>query len=175
MRQRMSTNGMNDSSRLHIAIVPGTFDPITNGHIDIVERSRLLFGQVIVAVATNLKKTPLFGLDERLDLIKKSLTHLDGVSIQSFEGLLVDYARSVGGVAIVRGLRAISDFEYELQMALMNRRMTEEVETVFMMPSEEYSFLTSTIIKEIAALGGPLSGLVPAPVEQALRLKFGRD
>ncbi len=161
-----------DSSIGRLAILPGTFDPITNGHVDILERSRLLFERVIVAVATNLKKTPLFSLDERLRLVRESVAHLEGVSIQSFDGRLVDYARRVGGVAIVRGLRAISDFEYELQMALMNRRMTEQVDTVFMMPSEEYSFLTSTIIKEIAALGGPLTGLVPMPVEQALRKKF---
>ena len=168
----MSKTPGSDSSHGRIAILPGTFDPITNGHVDILERSRLLFERVIVAVATNLKKTPLFSLDERLRLVHESVAHLEGVSIQSFDGLLVDYARRVGGVAIVRGLRAISDFEYELQMALMNRRMTEQVETVFMMPSEEYSFLTSTIIKEIAALGGPLTGLVPMPVEQELRRKF---
>ncbi len=156
-----------------LAICPGTFDPITNGHIDIVKRSLRIFDEVIVAVATNPKKRPLFDINRRIELIKKSLQGLDRIKIEAFDCLLVDYVRKRGGVAIVRGLRAVSDFEYELQMALMNRRLDSEIETVFMMPSEEYSFLSSTMIKEIASYGGSLEGLVPEVVAEALREIFG--
>ncbi|MBI5141666.1 MAG: pantetheine-phosphate adenylyltransferase [Nitrospirae bacterium] len=155
-----------------IAIVPGTFDPITNGHIDLVERSLRIFDRVIVAAAPNPKKKPLFTLDERLDLIRHSTSHLKGVTAEAFDGLLVEYVSRAGGVAIVRGLRAVSDFEYELQMALMNRRLNTEVETVFMMPSEEYSYITSTIIKEVASFGGRIDGLVSGPVNAALLAKL---
>jgi pantetheine-phosphate adenylyltransferase len=155
-----------------IAICPGTFDPVTNGHIDIVMRSLSIFDEIVVAVAPNPKKTPLFNIEERLDLIGESFKDLRRVTIESFDGLLVDYVKQKGGVAIVRGLRAISDFEYELQMALMNRRLDSGIETVFMMPSEEYSFLTSTIIKEIASFGGSVKGLVPEIVEKALSEVF---
>lgn len=155
-----------------VAICPGSFDPITNGHIDIVKRSLRIFDEVIVAVAVNLKKNPLFDIDKRVQLIKESLKGLENVKVESFKGLLVDYVRQKRGVAIVRGLRAVSDFEYEMQMALMNRRLDHEVETVFMMPSEEYSFLSSTMIKEIASFGGSVKGLVPEPVEEALREVF---
>ncbi|HEB75817.1 MAG TPA: pantetheine-phosphate adenylyltransferase, partial [Nitrospirae bacterium] len=137
-----------------VAICPGTFDPVTNGHIDIVKRSLGIFDEVVVAVAPNPKKTPLFSVEVRMELIRESFKGLDRVTVESFDGLLVDYVREKGGVAIVRGLRAVSDFEYELQMALMNRRLDSAIETVFMMPSEEYSFLTSTMIKEIASFGG---------------------
>jgi len=157
-----------------IAICPGTFDPITNGHIDIVVRSLRIFDEVIVAVATNPKKKPLLDLQKRIFLIKKSLKGLDRVKVESFDGLLVDYAKSVGGVAIIRGLRAVSDFEYELQMALMNRRLSSEIETVFMMPSEEYSFLSSTMIKEVASFGGSVKGLVPDIVENVLKEVFNK-
>ncbi|NOZ24879.1 MAG: pantetheine-phosphate adenylyltransferase [Nitrospirae bacterium] len=157
-----------------IAICPGTFDPITNGHIDIVMRSLGIFDEVVVAVAPNPKKTPLFRVEERMELIRESFKGLDRVTIESFDGLLVDYVREKGGVAIVRGLRAVSDFEYELQMALMNRRLDSGIETVFMMPSEEYSFLTSTMIKEIASFGGSVRGLVPDAVERALKEVFGK-
>lgn len=155
-----------------IAICPGTFDPVTNGHIDIVMRSLSIFDEIVVAVAPNPKKTPLFKIEERMDLIGESFKDLERVTIESFDGLLVDYVKQKGGVAIVRGLRAISDFEYELQMALMNRRLDSVIETVFMMPSEEYSFLTSTIIKEIASFGGSVKGLVPEIVEKALSEVF---
>ncbi len=155
-----------------IAICPGSFDPITNGHIDIVKRSLRIFDEVIVAVAVNLKKKPLFDIEKRVQLIRQSLEGLENVRIESFNGLLVDYVKQKSGVAIVRGLRAVSDFEYEMQMALMNRRLDHEVETVFMMPSEEYSFLSSTMIKEIASFGGSVKGLVPEPVEQALKEVF---
>ncbi len=155
-----------------IAICPGTFDPVTNGHIDIVMRSLSIFDEIVVAVAPNPGKTPLFKIEERMELIRESFRDLRRVTIESFDGLLVDYVKQKGGVAIVRGLRAISDFEYELQMALMNRRLDSGIETVFMMPSEEYSFLTSTIIKEIASFGGSAKGLVPEIVEEALSEVF---
>lgn len=155
-----------------IAIYPGTFDPFTNGHLDLVERGLRIFDRVIVAVAPSLKKNPLFTVEERISLIEKSLKQYEGVSYEIFEGLLINYVKDKNGIAIIRGLRAVSDFEYELQMALMNRRLLSEIETVFMMPSEEYSYLTATIIKEIASMGGRVTGLVPPVVEKALKEKF---
>jgi pantetheine-phosphate adenylyltransferase len=155
-----------------IAIYPGTFDPFTNGHFDLVVRSLRAFDKVVVAVAPSMKKKPLFTVKERLSLIEESLEDYGRVSVEVFDGLLVDYVRSKRGLVIIRGLRAVSDFEYELQMALMNRRLNPQIETVFMMPSEEYSFLTATIVKEIASLGGPVAELVPVPVEKALKRKF---
>ncbi len=154
------------------AIYPGTFDPFTNGHLDIVQRGLRIFEEIIIAVAPSQRKQPLFTLEERLRLIEKSVKGLENVRVEAFDGLLVEYAKSKGGVAIIRGLRAVSDFEYELQMALMNRRLDMSVETVFMMPSEEYSFLTSTIVKEAASFGGSVRGLVPVAVEKALKRKF---
>jgi pantetheine-phosphate adenylyltransferase len=155
-----------------IAIYPGTFDPITNGHIDLIQRTLKIFEEVIIAVATSQRKQPLFTLEERLELIKQSIKGLKGARAEVFSGLLVDYARSRQGIALVRGLRAVSDFEYELQMALMNRRLDPNIETVFMMPSEEYTFLTSTMVKEVASFGGDVKRLVPEAVEKALREKF---
>src|SRR3990172_13253979 len=157
-----------------IAIYPGTFDPFTNGHLDLVERGLRIFDWVIVALAPSLKKNPLFSIEERISLIEKSIKQYDRVSYEVFDGLLVDYVKDKKGIAIIRGLRAVSDFEYELQMALMNRRLLSDIETVFMMPSEEYSYLTATIIKEIASLGGCVKGLVALPVEKALKEKFRR-
>jgi len=154
------------------AVCPGTFDPITNGHLDIIRRGLEIFDEVIVAVAKNPKKMPLFGLEERLELIRGSVKGLQNVRVDAFDGLLVDYVRSNNGIAIIRGLRAISDFEYEFQMALMNRRLDSDIETVFMMPSEEYSYLTSTIVKEVVSFGGSVKDLVPVVVEEALRQKF---
>ena len=154
------------------AIYPGTFDPITNGHLDLIRRGLRTFDQVIVAVAPSLKKQPLFSLQERLNLIHAAVKGLRGVMVDSFNSLLVDYVKKRKGHAILRGLRAISDFEYEFQMAHMNRRMNTDIETVFMMPSEEYSYLTSSIVKEVAAFGGSVRGLVPVEVEKALRNKF---
>lgn len=159
----------------HLAIVPGTFDPITNGHINLVERSLRIFGRVLVAAAPNPKKGPLFDLEERLDLIRAATRHLERVMVESFSGLLVDYVSKAEAVAIVRGLRAVSDFEYEMQMALMNRRLEDRVETVFMMPSEEYSYITSTIVKEVASFGGTVDGLVPPVVAEAMKKKFDRQ
>ncbi len=153
-------------------IYPGTFDPITNGHLDLVQRGLRIFEEIIIAVAPSPKKQPLFSLEDRLRLIRESVTEYRNVRVEAFNGLLVEYAKSRGGVAIIRGLRAVSDFEYELQMALMNRRLDMTVETVFMMPSEEYSFLTSTIVKEAASFGGSMKGLVPEVVLKALNEKF---
>jgi pantetheine-phosphate adenylyltransferase len=155
-----------------IAVYPGTFDPFTAAHLDIVKRALLIFDEVIIAVAPSQKKSPLFTLEERLTMIKKSVESLKTVKVEAFNGLLVEYVKEKKGVAIVRGLRAVSDFEYELQMAHMNRRLCTEVETVFLMPSEEYSFLTSTMVKEVASFGGPVKNLVPEIVEKALRKKF---
>lgn len=154
------------------AVCPGTFDPVTNGHLDIIERGLRIFDEVIVAVAANPKKQPLFTVEERLGFIRESVKELSNVKVEAFSGLLVDYVKSKGGIAIIRGLRAVSDFEYEFQMALMNRRLDMSIETVFMMPSEEYSFLTSTIVKEAALFGGYVNGLVPESVERALKGKF---
>lgn len=154
-----------------IAIYPGTFDPITNGHLDLVERALRVFDEVIIAVAPSYKKKPLFTLDERMDMIKKAVKHFKRARVEALKGLLVEFVEEKKGIAILRGLRAISDFEYELQMAHMNRRLKTDIETVFMMPSEEYSFITSSIIKEVAALGGSMNGLVPEHVEIKLRRK----
>jgi len=154
------------------AIYPGTFDPITNGHIDLVKRGMRIFDEVIIAIATAQKKQPLFTISERLRLIKDAVRGLKNVKVEAFSGLLVEYVESKKGVAVIRGLRAVSDFEYELQMALMNRRLDRNIETVFMMPSEEYTFLTSTIIKEVASFGGSVKGLVPEAIEKALKEKF---
>jgi len=157
---------------MKLAIYPGTFDPITNGHLDLVKRGLMIFDELIIAVSHSPKKNPLFTLEERLSLIEASVRAYRGVRVEAFNGLLVDYVQGKGGLAIIRGLRAVSDFEYELQMALMNRRLAGELETVFMMPSQEFSYLTSTIVKEAASLGGSVTGLVPEVVEKALKDKF---
>ncbi|MBI5074187.1 MAG: pantetheine-phosphate adenylyltransferase [Nitrospirae bacterium] len=155
-----------------LGIYPGTFDPFTNGHLDLVKRGLRIFDHLIVGVAPNPKKNPLFSIEERLDLIRETLKKYKQVRVEMFDGLLVDYVSGRKGVAIIRGLRAVSDFEYELQMALMNRRLSSDIETVFMMPSEEYSYLTATIVKEMASLGGSVRGLVPPHVEKALKKRF---
>jgi pantetheine-phosphate adenylyltransferase len=155
-----------------IAIYPGTFDPITNGHVDLIQRTLKIFDEVIIAVASGQKKKLLFTIEERVELIRQAIKGLKGTRVETFDSLLVDYAKGRKCVALVRGLRAVSDFEYELQMALMNRRLDADIETVFMMPSEEYTFLSSTIVKEVASFGGSVKGLVPEVVEKALREKF---
>ncbi len=154
------------------AIYPGTFDPFTNGHLDLVKRGLRIFDHLIVAVAPSPNKNPLFRTEERLAMIRQTLKGYKRVSMEIFDGLLVGYVKEREGVAIIRGLRAVSDFEYEMQMALMNRRLSSDIETVFMMPSEEYSYLTATIVKEIASLGGSVKGLVPPYVERALLKKY---
>lgn len=155
-----------------IAVCPGTFDPITNGHLDIVRRSLQFFDSVIVAVALNPSKTPLFDAKERLEMIVEATRELERVEVEVFDGLLVEYLKRKDAHAIIRGLRAVSDFEYELQMAMMNRNLNPGVETLFLMPSVEYSFLTSTIIKNVASYGGSIDGLVPPSAAQRLRRKF---
>ena len=155
------------------AIYPGTFDPITNGHIDLIERTLKIFDEVIIAVASSLKKEPLFTLEERISMINESISGFKRARTEAFSSLLVNYAQETGSIAIVRGLRAISDFEYEMQMALMNRRLNSNIETVFMMPNEEYTFVSSTLVKEVASFGGSAMGLVPEVVEKALAEKFG--
>ncbi len=157
-----------------IAVYPGTFDPVTNGHVDLVERSLRMFDRVIVAIAANPKKKPLFSLDERLAMFRAAVRGKKNVMIEGFDCLLVDYMKEKKAVGLIRGLRAVSDFEYEMQMALMNRRLDSEIETVFLMPSEEYSFITSTIVKEAASYGGDVSSLVPRGVVEQLRKKYRR-
>ena len=156
------------------AIYPGSFDPVTNGHLDIIERARKLFDEVIVAVAHNDEKQPLLSLKERLDLLRETAGKIDNVRIAQFKGLLVEFARAEKAGAVIRGLRAVSDFEFEFQMALMNRKLDAGVETIFLMPKEEYTYLSSRIVKEIARLGGDVSSLVPACVVTALKSKFNR-
>jgi len=152
------------------AIYPGTFDPITMGHLDIIERSARLFDEIIVAVLLNIDKQPMFSTEERVEMIRQVVPWVN-VRVGTFEGLLVHYAKEQGAQVIVRGIRAISDYEYELQMALMNRRLEPDVETVFLMAAEAYSYLSSRLIKEVFKLGGSINGLVPEPVERRMREK----
>jgi pantetheine-phosphate adenylyltransferase len=151
-----------------LAIYPGSFDPVTYGHIDVMERALKAFDRLIVAVAVNAEKQPLFSVDERLEMLRTVTAGMEGIEVDSFDGLLVDYARKRGSRIIVRGLRALSDFEYEFQMMLTNRKICSDVETVFLMPSEQYSYLSSRMIKEIAALGGDVSVFVPSVVTAML-------
>lgn len=155
-----------------IAVVPGSFDPITNGHLDIINRGAAIFGQVNVVVLNNSSKNPLFSVDERIELIKEATSHLSNVKVETFSGLLVDYAESINASAIIRGLRAVSDFEYEMQITSMNRVLNDEIETFFIMTKNQYSFLSSSIVKEVAKYGGKIEELVPPQVEAALKLKF---
>jgi pantetheine-phosphate adenylyltransferase len=159
---------------MRTAIYPGSFDPLTNGHLDVIERATKLFDKVIVAVAQNEGKKPLFGLKERVSLVSRAIKDMPTVEVDSFDNLLVDYVESRGARAIVRGLRAVSDFEFEFQLALMNRKLNERIETIFMMPKGSYTFLSSRIVKEIARLGGDVSSFVPAHVEKALKVKLRR-
>ena len=154
-----------------VAIYPGSFDPVTNGHLDLIERGQKMFDRLIVAVLKNTEKEPMFSVPERVEMLREVTRHWESVEIDVFEGLLVDYARKRGAAVILRGIRAVSDYEYELQMALMNRKLEPRLETVFMMPGETYSYLSAKVVREIAHFGGPLTGLVPPTVEQRLRAK----
>lgn len=154
-----------------IAIYPGSYDPVTNGHLDLIERGASIFDKLIVGVLRNLEKDPLFPVAERVEMLREVTRNWPNVEVDVFGGLLVDYARQKKARVILRGIRAISDYEYELQMALMNRKLEPQVETVFMLPAEAYSYLSSRLVKEIARLGGPVKGLVPPLVEERLRAK----
>ncbi|HET6933374.1 MAG TPA: pantetheine-phosphate adenylyltransferase [Candidatus Angelobacter sp.] len=153
------------------AIYPGSFDPLTNGHLDLIERGSKIFDELIVAILRNAEKDPLFTVAERMDMLEKMVRRFDNVKVDTFDGLLVDYAMQKQAKAVLRGIRAISDYEYELQMALMNRKLQPQLETVFMMPAEAYSYLSSRLVKEVFRLGGSVRGLVPELVEQRLREK----
>ena len=155
-----------------VAIYPGSFDPVTNGHLDLIERGEKMFDLVIVAVLQNVDKQPLFTVLERVEMLREVTKQWPAVEVDVFKGLLVDYARKRGAGVILRGIRAVSDYEYELQMALMNRKLEPRLETVFMLPGEPYSYLSARLVREIAQLGGPLNDLVPAVVEQRLRAKI---
>jgi pantetheine-phosphate adenylyltransferase len=155
------------------AIYPGSFDPVTNGHLDLIARGAMIFDQLIVAVAQNLDKEPLFAVKERVEMLEAVTFEWKTVEVEVFNGLLMDYARSRGASVIMRGIRAVSDYEYELQMAMMNRKIEPDIETVFMLPAEAYSYLSSRLVKELARLGGPVKDLVPPLVVERLRAKVG--
>jgi pantetheine-phosphate adenylyltransferase len=159
------------SQHPRVAIYPGSFDPLTSGHVDIIERGSKIFDSIIVAILVNAEKVPLFSEGERIAIIKEVFKDYGNVQAETFNGLLVDYAQQKGATVLVRGLRAVSDFEYEFQMALMNRHLAPGLETVFMMPDEKYTFVSSRLIKEVFTLGGEVTGLVPPIVEQRLRAK----
>jgi pantetheine-phosphate adenylyltransferase len=156
-----------------LAVYPGSFDPLTNGHVDIIMRGARLFDRIVIAILVNAEKSPLFSMDERVDIVRTVFTGVPNVEVDTFQGLLVDYVERRNAQVIVRGLRAVSDFEFEFQMALMNRRLNGKIETVFMMPAEQYSYISSRLIKEVFALGGRVHGLVPDIVEDRLRDKVG--
>ncbi len=157
---------------MRIGVYPGSFDPVTNGHVDVIERASRLFDKLIVGVLVNTNKTPLFTVEERITFIKESCSHLDNVEVDSFSGLLIDFVRHKNANTIIRGLRAVSDFEYEFQMALMNRKLNPYIETVFMMTSSKYSYLSSSLIREVAKFGGCINGLIPSVVEKEIYKKL---
>jgi pantetheine-phosphate adenylyltransferase len=160
-------------ARKPIAIYPGTFDPVTNGHVDVIERATEMFAKVVVLVARNSSKSPMFTDTERVEMIKEIFAGNKRVTVDVFDGLLVNYAKKKKATVLVRGLRAVSDFEYEFQMALMNRKLDASIDTVFLMPHARYTYLNSTIVREVARLGGDVSGLVPANVRRRLQEKLG--
>jgi len=155
-----------------LAVYPGSFDPLTNGHVDIITRGARLFDRIVVAILVNIEKAPLFSADERVEIAREVFADLPNVEVDTFDGLLVDYVQRRHAQVIVRGLRAVSDFEYEFQMALMNQRLNHAIETVFMMPAEQYTYISSRMIKEVFSLGGRVHGLVPDMVEERLRRKL---
>ena len=157
-----------------IAIYPGSFDPPTNGHLDLIERGSKMFEELVVAVLRNSEKNPMFTVSERVDMLRQLTRHLDNIQIAAFDGLMVQFAKSVGAACVLRGIRAVSDYEYELQMALMNRKIEPGLETVFMLPAEKYSYVSSRLVREVAQHGGPVKGLVPEIVEQAMLAKIDR-
>ena len=154
------------------AIYPGSFDPPTNGHLDLIQRGAKIFEELVVAILRNSEKTPMFSVSERLQMLKELTADLHNVRIDTFDGLMVEYAKSMDAMCVLRGIRAISDYEYELQMALMNRKIEPTLETVFMMPADKYSYVSSRLVREVAQVGGPVKGLVPEVVEQKLREKL---
>jgi len=156
---------------LKTAVYPGTFDPITNGHIDIIERALNIFDKVVIAISVDSTKNPLFTVEERIKMISEAVKDTQRIEIDSFGGLLVDYAKKINAIAVIRGLRAVSDFEYEFQMALMNRRLNENIETVFLMPNEKFTYLNSSIVREVVSLGGDISDFVPKNVKNELKKK----
>ena len=158
---------------MRVGVYPGTFDPVTYGHLDLVERSRKHVDRLILAILRNEDKQPMFTIEERMAFLREAVGGWDNVEIDSFDGLLVDYAKRMGATLILRGLRAVSDFEYELQMAMMNRRLAPDLETAFLMPSEAYSYVSSRLVREVACLGGDVSGLVPPAVAKALTKHAG--
>jgi pantetheine-phosphate adenylyltransferase len=160
--------------RTHSVIYPGTFDPITNGHVDLTERAARLFDRVVVAIAYSEKKTPLFSLEQRVELCQASLSHLDNIEVVGFNNLLTEFAKSQNARCVLRGLRAVADFEYEFQLANMNRAMYPEFESIFLTPSEHLSYISSSLVREIAALDGDVSPFVPAPVNRALCATFDK-
>ena len=157
-----------------ICVYPGSFDPITNGHLDIIERASYLFDKLIVGVLINTNKTPLFTVEERIKMIEESCSHIKNVEVDSFEGLLIDFMKKKKATTIIKGLRAVSDFEYEFQMALMNRKLSSEIETIFMMTNSKYSYLSSSLVKEVARFGGCVKGLIPGKVENEIKRKYNR-
>jgi len=157
----------------HVAVCPGSFDPITEGHMDVIRRASQMFGRVVVAVTEDYDKNPMFSLDERVAMARQACAELPNVEVDSFAGLVVEYARAQGAVALVKGLRAVSDFDREMQMAWMNRQLAADIYTVFLVPHPDYSFLSSSLVKEVASLGGDVSRFVPAPVQEKLRDRAG--
>lgn len=161
-------------SKTRTAVYPGTFDPLTNGHVSLIRRARELFDELVVAVALETPKVPLFSLEERVELARRALGNVPGVTVEPFQGLLVDYAARRGAHVVVRGLRAVSDFEYEFQLALMNRKLKREIQTIFLMTDYQWLYISSTIVKAVASLGGDVSDLVPECVRHSLREKYSR-
>jgi Phosphopantetheine adenylyltransferase (EC 2.7.7.3) len=171
----MRSKAMGATDGEELAVYPGSFDPITNGHVDIIRRGAKLFPRILVAVLENPKKATLFSVEERMEIIREIFKDPPRIEVEAFHGLLADFTKLRGARAVIRGLRAVSDFEYEMQMALMNQQLNPELETLFMMPSARYTFLSSSLVKEVFALGGSVRELVPSIVEQKLREKFAAD